>query len=280
MNRIVAAEQLAENVYRFEVEAPRIARKRKAGQFVILRLHERGERFPLTIADSDPEAGTITLIVQAVGASTQRMGEMQAGESILDLAGPLGSPTPVGDLGTAVTVGGGIGVAEVYPITQALKAAGNTVIGIIGARTRDLLILEDEMRGVCDELLVSTDDGSYGHKGFVSDVLQGLIDAGREIGEVVAVGPVPMMRAVCKVTEPHGIKTMVSLNPIMVDGTGMCGGCRVVIGGETKFACVDGPEFDGHAVDWEELVRRQSMYKELESRAHECCLEEIATAAS
>jgi ferredoxin--NADP+ reductase len=280
MNRIVAAEQLAENVYRFEVEAPRIARKRQAGQFVILRLHERGERFPLTIAGADPQAGTITLIVQAVGASTRRMGQMQAGESILDVAGPLGSPTPIAQVGTAVTVGGGIGVAEVYPITQALTEAGNTVIGIIGARTKDLLILEDEMRAACGELHVSTDDGSYGTKGFVSQVLQGLLDEGREINEVVAVGPVRMMRAVCQVTEPHGIKTMVSLNPIMVDGTGMCGGCRVVVNGETKFACVDGPEFDGHAVDWDELVRRQSMYKELESRAHECLLEELAEAAS
>jgi len=280
MHRILRRQQLSENVFRFEIEAPRIARKRQGGQFVILRLHERGERFPLTIADADPDQGSITLIVQAVGKSTTQMGRMQEGEAILDVVGPLGKPTPIAKVGTVVTVGGGIGVAEVYPITQAFKAAGNTVIGIIGARSRDLLILEAEMRAACDELLISTDDGSYGHHGFVSDVLQQLLDRGQQIGEVVAVGPVPMMRAVCKVTQPHAIRTMVSLNPIMVDGTGMCGGCRVVVGGETKFACVDGPEFDGHRVDFDELVKRQRMYLPLEQDVHQCYLDELAARAA
>ncbi|MFQ6131102.1 MAG: sulfide/dihydroorotate dehydrogenase-like FAD/NAD-binding protein [Armatimonadota bacterium] len=279
MNEIVRREQLSENVFLFEVKAPRIARKRKAGQFVILRLHERGERFPLTVADADPDRGTITLIVQAVGKSTMQMGRLQEGDAILDLVGPLGKPTPISKVGTVVAVGGGIGVAVVYPGTQALQAAGNTVIGIIGARTKGLLILEQEMRAACDELFISTDDGSYGHHGFVSDLLQRLIDEGRQIDEVLAVGPAPMMRAVCDLTEPHGIKTLVSLNPIMVDGTGMCGGCRVLVGGETKFTCVDGPEFDGHQVDFEELIKRQRMYERLEEEAHACYLADVAARA-
>lgn len=259
-----------------EVEAPRIARKRKPGQFVLVRMDEHAERVPLTIADSDPEAGTITLIIQVAGHSTQHLAQLRAGDTVRDVVGPLGQPTHIENFGTAVPVGGGIGTAVVYPIACALKEAGNHVIGIIGARTKDLLILEDEMRTVTDELIVATDDGSYGYNGFVTQALEELIEEGRKIDFVAAVGPVPMMRATCRVTDPYGIRTIVSLNPIMMDGTGMCGGCRVTVGGETRFACVDGPEFDGHQVDFDELVRRQNMYRERERVDFECRLEQEA----
>jgi len=276
MNTIVEKEQLSEKVHRIVVETPRVAKKRKAGQFVLVRGHERGERIPLTIADADPVRGTITLIFQEVGKTTALLGTLKVGDILLDVVGPLGQPTHIEKFGTAVAVGGGIGVAEVYPIARALREAGNAVVSIIGARTKSLVILEEEMREVSDELLVATDDGSYGHHGFVTHVLQELIDEGRPIDLVIAVGPVPMMQAACEVTRPHRIRTLVSLNPVMVDGTGMCGGCRVQVGGETKFTCVDGPEFDGHLVDFDELVKRQSMYVPLEKQSYECYLEEAA----
>jgi ferredoxin--NADP+ reductase len=279
MNRIVAADQLSEQVVRLRVEAPRIARKRKPGQFVLVRMDEHAERVPLTIADADPEAGTITLIIQVAGHSTLHLSRLKAQDAIRDVVGPLGHPTHIENFGTAVPVGGGIGTAVVYPIARALREAGNHVIGIIGARTKELVILEEEMRSVSDELIVATDDGSYGYHGFVTQALQGLIDEGRQINFVAAVGPVPMMRATCNVTRPYGIKTIVSLNPIMMDGTGMCGGCRVSVGGETKFACVDGPEFDGHQVDFDELVKRQSMYIPVERKAFECLLEQAVRQA-
>ncbi len=284
MFEITEKQTLAPTVHRMVIRAPEIARKHRAGNFVILRIHERGERIPLTVADKDPEAGTITLVFQAVGKTTSELGELKAGDALADLAGPLGKPTHIEKFdGITVCVGGGIGVAPVHPIACALKEAGNRVISIIGARTKELLIMEEEMRRASHELLVATDDGSYGHHGFVTEVLQEVIEreGAERIALVVAIGPVPMMRACCKVTEPHGIHTVVSLNPIMVDGTGMCGACRVTVGGQTRFACVDGPEFDGHQVDFDELTKRLRMYVEDERRAmqiwseqhgaHRCC---------
>ena len=257
---IVDARLLAASVKQFKVAAPEIARKRKPGQFVVLRTHEEGERIPLTIADADPEAGTITLIFQEVGKSTLQLGRLKAGDAILDLIGPLGRPTHIEKFGTVVCIGGGIGIAPVYPIAKGMREAGNRVIAIIGARSKDLLILEEEMGKVAHVLKVSTDDGSYGFHGFVSDVLQDVIDEGNPIDLAVAIGPVPMMRVVCNVTRGRNIKTVVSLNPIMVDATGMCGACRVTVGGRTRFVCVDGPEFDGHEVNFAELVKRQRAY--------------------
>ncbi len=284
MFEITEKQTLAPTVHRMVIRAPEIARKHRAGNFVILRIHERGERIPLTVADKDPEAGTITLVFQAVGKTTSELGELGAGDVLADLAGPLGKPTHIEKFdGITVCVGGGIGVAPVHPIACALKEAGNRVVSIIGARTKELLIMEEEMRRASDELLVATDDGSYGHHGFVTEVLQQVIEreGADRIALVVAIGPVPMMRACCKVTEAFGIHTVVSLNPIMVDGTGMCGACRVTVGGQTRFACVDGPEFDGHQVDFDELTKRLRMYVEDERRAmqiwseqhgaHRCC---------
>jgi ferredoxin--NADP+ reductase len=269
MNEIVSKEEIAPKTFRYKIHHPKIARKRRAGQFVILRMHEGGERVPLTIVDSDPEAGTVTIIFQAVGHSTDELAEMNVGDNLLDFAGPLGKPTHIENFGTVCVMGGGYGTAPVLPIAQALKDAGNQMIGIVGARSKDLVILEKELGAICDQLEVATDDGSYGHHGFVTDVLQGLVDSGRKIDFVLAVGPTPMMRAVSELTRKHGIKTMVSLNPIMVDGTGMCGGCRVEVGGETKFACVDGPEFDGHLVNFDLLMKRQATYKADEQDARE-----------
>lgn len=264
--RILAREVLADRVKKIVVEAPRIAKKRRAGQFIILRTTELGERIPLTIADADENAGTVTLIFQEVGKSTVELGNMMPGESLADLCGPLGKPTHIENRGIVVVVGGGIGVAPVHPIAQAMKAAGNTVLGIIGARTKSLLIMEEEMKKCCDELFVTTDDGSYGVHGFVTDVLKNLIRE-RDVKEVVGIGPVPMMNAVCKTTKETETPTLVSLNPIMVDGTGMCGACRVTVGGRTRFVCVDGPEFDGHQVDFKELMMRQRMYLHQEAEA-------------
>jgi ferredoxin--NADP+ reductase len=261
---IVEDRLLAAAVRQFKVAAPEIARKRKPGQFIVLRIHEEGERIPLTIADADPQAGTLTLIFQELGKSTEQLGRLKAGDGILDLIGPLGVPTHVEKFGTVVCIGGGIGIAPVYPIAKAMREAGNTVISIIGARTKNLLILEEEMAKVSHSLKVSTDDGSYGYHGFVSDILQNLIDEGTTINLAVAIGPVPMMRVICNVTRNQKIKTVVSLNPIMVDGTGMCGACRVSVGGKTRFVCVDGPEFDGHEVNFAELVKRQRAYLEQE----------------
>jgi ferredoxin--NADP+ reductase len=268
--RVLEKQTLAPTVYRMVLRAPDVARKHRAGNFVMLRIDETGERVPLTVADKDSTAGTITLVFQAVGKTTTQLGELSAGDAILDLAGPLGRPTHVEKLGgVTVCVGGGIGVAPVHPIASSLKDAGNRVISVIGARTRELLILEEEMRRVSHELHVATDDGSYGTHGFVTDVLREVIEreGTGKVALVVAIGPVPMMRAACRVTSTYSVPTVVSLNPIMVDGTGMCGACRVTVGGETKFACVDGPEFDGHQVDFDELTKRLRMYLGDERRA-------------
>jgi len=270
--QILETRLLATAVKQFKIAAPEIARKRKPGQFVVLRINEEGERIPLTMADADPEAGVITLIFQEVGKSTAKLGKLKAGDAISDLIGPLGVATHIEKFGTVVCVGGGIGIAPVYPIAKALREAGNTVLSIIGARTKDLLILEEEMAQVSNVLKISTDDGSYGYHGFVSDVLQDVIDQGTNINLVVAIGPVPMMRVVCNVTRNKNIKTVVSLNPIMVDATGMCGACRVTVGGRTRFVCVDGPEFDGHQVDFAELVKRQRAYLDQEKKAYESFL--------
>jgi len=277
MNEIVEKRDLGPDVAFFRVKAPKIARKRKPGQFVIIRLCEGGERIPISVAGADPERGTIDLIVQAVGKTTSQMLLMGVGDVISDVVGPLGSPTHIERFGTVVCVGGGIGIAAAHPIAKALKEAGNVLLSIIGARTRKLLILEGEMGEISDELFISTDDGSYGRKGFVTDILKELIDSGRRIDYVLAVGPIPMMRAVSDLTKPYGIKTVVSLNPIMVDGTGMCGGCRVSVGGQTKFACVDGPEFDGHLVDFDVLAKRNRAYLEYEREAMERFRRELQT---
>jgi ferredoxin--NADP+ reductase len=269
MYRIVSAIFLAENIKKFEIEAPRIAKKRKAGQFVMLRIEKNGERFPLTIADSDPEKGTITIIAQGAGKSTRELNSKEAGDTITDLVGPLGTPSHIENFGTAVSIGGGVGTAIAYPTASALKAAGNYVITINGARTRDLVILEEEMKAVSDEAYITTDDGSYGFNGFVTQKLQELIDSGRKIDFVLAIGPIPMMRAVAEVTRPYNIRTMVSLNPIMIDGTGMCGGCRVTVDNQIKFACVDGPEFDAHLVDFKNLSDRNRIYLKEEKQADE-----------
>jgi len=266
MFEIAGATWLAPDIKLFEIAAPRIARKRRAGQFVIIRVHEHGERIPLTIADSDPDAGTITIIVQGVGKTTRLLNLLEAGDAMLDVVGPLGEPSHIENFGTSVVIGGGVGTAIAYPTAVAMKQAGNHVISIVGARTRELVILEDEMRATSDELFIMTDDGSYGDKGFVTQKLQGLIDGGRTIDHVLAIGPIVMMKAVAEVTRPHGIKTVVSLNPIMVDGTGMCGGCRVLVGGASRFACVDGPEFDAHEVDFHNLIRRNLMYRDREQQ--------------
>lgn len=261
---------LSPGVYRYEVDAPRVAEKTQPGQFVILRTHEEGERIPLTVADFDREKGVLTLIFQVVGASTELLSQMKEGDAILDLVGPLGKKSHIASgLGTVVCIGGGIGVAPVYPITRGMKEAGNRVISIIGAKSRDILIMEKEMRAASDETLVTTDDGSYGIKGFVTTALKELLARGERIDLVYAIGPVVMMKSVADVTRPLGIKTIVSLNPVMVDGTGMCGGCRVQVDGETKFACVDGPEFDGAIVDFAGLQARQGMYRVMEARARE-----------
>ena len=267
MNRILSKKTLADATSMLVVEAPEIARKAQPGQFVILRVNEQGERFPLTIADFDRAAGTITLVSLAVGASTMELEGLPEGGSILDLAGPLGNPTHVEKLADVVFVGGGVGIAAVYPIARAFKEAGSRVTSILGARTAAKLLWEDRMARVSDEMIVTTDDGSSGQKGFVTQRLQELIDAGRKIDLVFAVGPTIMMKMVAKVTQPFGIRTMVSLNPVMIDGTGMCGGCRVEIGGEQKFTCVDGPDFDAHKVNFDLLLSRLSAWREQESVA-------------
>jgi ferredoxin/flavodoxin---NADP+ reductase len=272
MYPILAARRLAPDVKLFEIEAPYIARKRQAGQFVIVRVHERGERIPLTIADSSIERGSVTLVVQGVGKTTKLLNTLEAGDAVLDVVGPLGRPSEIERFGTAVVIGGGVGTAIAYPTAVALKAAGNRVVAIIGGRTRELVILEEQVRATSDVVHVTTDDGSYGEKGLVTDRLQAIIDGGERVDYVLAIGPVPMMRAVAEVTRPHGIKTVVSLNSTMVDGTGMCGGCRVQVGGESKFACVDGPEFDAHQVDFAVLTQRNAMYRAAEARSLEAFL--------
>jgi len=259
--KILEVEELSEGVKSFIIDAPLVARKCEAGQFIILRIDENGERIPLTIADYSREKGTIQLIFQEVGATTRKLGQLNAGDALLDVAGPLGKATEIENFGVVVCIGGGIGVAPVYPIARAYKNAGNKVISIIGARNSDLLIMEKEMRSVSDELHITTDDGSAGRKGLVVDPLKDMIATDQKIDRVMAIGPMVMMRGVAEVTRSHEIHTLVSLNPIMVDGTGMCGGCRCSVGGETKFACVDGPEFDGHKVDFNGLMARARMYQ-------------------
>jgi len=269
--KIIERKQLSENVVKNVIHAPDIAARRKAGQFVILMINEKGERIPLTIVDSDPRAGTLTVIYQVVGKTTTALAALKEGEYILNVLGPLGHATAIENFGTAVCVGGGVGVGVIYPIAKALREAGCNVVSIIGARTKDLLILEEETRRVSHKLTVCTDDGTYGFHGFVSAVLQQMIDAGEKIDRVYAIGPVPMMRVLANLTRPHKIKTIVSLNPIMVDGTGMCGACRVSVAGKTRFSCVDGPEFDGHDVDCGLLMTRLQMYTEQEKLALERC---------
>jgi ferredoxin--NADP+ reductase len=267
MFQILEARFLAPDVKLFRIEAPRIARKRRAGQFVILRVHEHGERIPITIADSSRERGDITIVVQGIGKTTKLLNSLDAGDSIRDVVGPLGKPSEVERFGVACVIGGGVGAAIAYPTAVALKEAGNRVVSILGGRTRDLVILEEEIRATSDALHVTTDDGSYGEKGVVTDKLRALIEAGERIDYVLAIGPIPMMRAVAETTRAHGIRTVVSLNSIMVDGTGMCGGCRVSVDGKSRFACVDGPEFDAHLVDFQNLANRNAMYREMESRS-------------
>jgi len=275
-NEIVEKRQLAPSITLFKLYVPDIAKKARPGQFVVLRADDYAERIPLTIADFDREKGLVTVIFQVVGTSTQKLDKFQQGQIILDVVGPLGKPSHIEKFGTVVCVGGGVGVAPVYPIAKALFERGNEVINIIGSRTKEMLILEDEMKAISSELFVTTDDGTYGHHGFVTDVLKKLIADKKKIDLVIGIGPIIMMRAVAEVTRPHNIHTVVSLNTIMVDGTGMCGCCRATVGGETKFVCVDGPEFDGHKVEFNELMMRGKMYNREERRAmwdHKCKLE-------
>jgi len=267
MNEIVKKEVLADKIKKIEVRVPEIASKALPGQFVVLRINEEGERIPLTVQKSDPGGGTITLIFLEIGKTTTLLGELNEGDRILNVAGPLGVPSEIENYGTCVIVGGGIGSACALPVARALKEAGNYLISIIGAKTRDLLILEDEFDEISDELHITTDDGSYGRKGFTVMVLQDILDSGKGVDYVYSVGPVVMMRSVADITRKHSVKTVVSLNPIMVDATGMCGGCRVEVGGETRFACVDGPEFDAHQVDFDLLLKRQRYYTEEEGCA-------------
>ena len=267
MYRILKKQALSPGILEYDIEAPRVAKKALPGQFIVLRVNEEGERVPLTIADFDREKGIVTILFQVVGASTELLASLQEGDSILDFVGPLGQPSELSDhMGTVVFVGGGIGVAPVYPIARAAHELGNKVISILGAKTKDILIFEDRMRAISDEVLITTDDGSYGIKGFVTNAIEELIKRGEKIDQVTAIGPGVMMKSVAEATRPYGSKTIVSLNPIMVDGTGMCGGCRVQVGEEMKFACVDGPEFDGHLVDFHGLMARGRMYRTQEAK--------------
>ena len=265
MYRIVEARPVGLNIKQFEIEAPRIARKQRPGQFVILRLHGRGERIPLTIKSSDPAAGTVTIVVQGVGKTTSLLNCLETGDCVMDIVGPLGKPSEIEHYGTVLILAGSVGTAMALPTARALKQAGNHVIFVEGARSREMVVFEDEVREASGESFFMTDDGSYGEKGLVTAKLNQLLAAGRKIDFVLAVGPVPMMRAVAQITRPLGIKTVVSLNSIMVDGTGMCGGCRVLVGDKSRFACVDGPEFDAAQVNFEVLMQRNAMYRE-----HEC----------
>jgi len=266
MYPIVEKKILSENVKELKIKAPLVAKKAQPGQFIILRLDEKGERIPLTIADSDPKKGTVTIIFLEVGKTTKQLGTLNVGDSLENFVGPLGMPSEVKKYGTVVCIGGGVGIAPLYPIVKALKDAGNHVISILGAKTKDLLLLEKEIETYSDEFYIATDDGSKGHKGFVSDVLQKVLDT-QNINMVMAIGPIIMMKVVSALTKKYDIKTLVSLNPIMVDGTGMCGGCRVSIDGKIKFACVDGPEFDGHKVDYDNLMLRNRRFIHAEGEA-------------
>ncbi len=278
MHKIISAKFLAPNIKRFEIEAPKIAEKRKPGQFVIIRINDEGERVPLTIADSNVSNGTITLIVQGIGKTTQQLNSLESGDFINDVVGPLGKASHIENFGTAVSIGGGVGTAIAFPTAVALKNAGNHTISIIGGRSKEFVILEDEMKKVCNEVFITTDDGSYGKHGFVTDQLKELIE-NRKIDFVLAIGPIPMMKAVAAVTKEKNIHTVVSLNPVMVDGTGMCGGCRATVDGKTVFVCVDGPEFDAHKVDFETLSRRNRTYfmqeKDSLESFHQCESEKV-----
>lgn len=266
MFKILKKEELSESITVFDIDAKDIAKKAKPGNFIVLKTHEQGERIPLTIADFDREKGTITTVFQKVGKSTYYLGALNEGDFITDVIGPLGIPSHIENFGKVVCIGGGVGIAPIYPITKALKEAGNIIISIIGARTKSLLFWEEKMRKVSDELIITTDDGSYGRKAVVTIPLEELLKEGN-INLVVAIGPAIMMKFACKTTEKYNVKTIVSLNSIMIDATGMCGGCRVGVGGETKFCCVDGPEFDGHKVDFDLLMERQKMYLDEERLA-------------
>ena len=267
--KIILKQNLAPNVNLYKIEAPSVAKRAQAGQFVVIRIDEKGERIPLTIADWDREEGTVTIVVMAVGTTTHRMAQLETGDSISDFIGPLGLPTHIDKFGTVVCVAGGFAVATIMPIARSMREKGNQVISIMGARNKDLIFWEDELRNVSDELIVTTDDGTYARKGLVTEPLKELLDSDQKIDRVIAIGPSVMMMACSRTTEPYGVKTIVSLNPIMVDGTGMCGCCRVSVGGETKFACVDGPDFDGHQVDWDLLFARQRSYLDQEKTSFE-----------
>jgi ferredoxin/flavodoxin---NADP+ reductase len=272
---ILAKEDLAPVTKLFEIQAPAVAHKARAGQFVIVRIDQEGERIPLTIADYDRERGTITLVFQEVGKTTMQMGTLRPGDSFTSVTGPLGLSSEVEQYGTVLCVGGGVGIAPIYPIARELREAGNTVLSIIGARNKDLLFWEEKMRSVSDELIVCTDDGSYARKALVTIPMKEMLEAGRPVDHIWAIGPAIMMKFCALTTQPFGVPTTVSLNSIMVDGTGMCGACRVEVGGQTRFVCVDGPEFDGHQVDWDQLLARQRIYLEQEKQAiekwqHEC----------
>lgn len=268
MYSVVKRRQLSETIVLLEVEAPAVAKKAKAGEFIIVRQNEESERIPLTIMDFDAAKGTVTIVIQEVGYSSAQIVKMQEGDSFLDFVGPLGHATEIENYGTVLCVGGGVGIAPVHPIARALKEAGNKVISVLGARCKDLLILEDEMRAVSDEVVITTDDGSYGMKGFVTHGIQSVLDKGVKVDAVWAIGPAIMMKSVANFTRPLGIKTIVSMNTIMVDGTGMCGACRLEVGGKTKFACVDGPEFDGHEVDFDLAIKRAAYFRNEEALAY------------
>jgi NAD(P)H-flavin reductase len=276
--RIIEKKIFSKNpqVTMFKIDAPKIAKKAKSGQFVVVRIDEKGERIPLTVADKDPEKGTVTLVFQTVGKTTAQLSNLEAGDAILDFVGPLGKPTDFENAKKIVCVGGGVGVAPIHHIAMGIKEAGIELISIIGARTKELLFWEDKMKALSDELIICTDDGSYGRKGFVTEPLKELLEKDKSIDLVIAIGPTIMMKFLSKTTEPYGVKTLVSLNPVMVDATGMCGACRVTVGGQTKFVCVDGPEFDGHEVDFDELMNRMSIYKKQEKESYDrylktCC---------
>ena len=278
MNEILAKEVLSENVWRMRIAAPRIATNRKAGQFIILRTHEEAERIPLTIANADSAQGWIEIIFQAMGEGTRELAALACGDSLRDLAGPLGRPTHIESFGRCLCIGGGVGIAPLYPIVCALKQAGNQVTTILGARSASLLILEPEMSANSDRVLVATDDGTRGRKGFVSDVFKELIEGGECFDLAVVIGPAIMMKVTTALTTGAGIRTFASLNPIMIDGTGMCGGCRVTVHGETRFACVDGPEFDASGIDWDELIKRLGSYRQFEAQRvqeHACRVEVV-----
>ena len=269
MFEILKRKQLNPSVVRIDVAAPLVAHKAQPGQFIILRTDERGERIPLTIADFDREAGTVAVIFQIVGATTEKLAHLQVGDALADFVGPLGRATETDGLHKVAVVGGGVGCAIAYPVAKKLHEQGTEVHTIVGFRNKELVILEDEFAAVSDRLVLMTDDGSYGEKGLVTNALKELIDSGEQYDEVIAIGPLVMMKFVSLLTKEYGIKTVVSMNPIMIDGTGMCGGCRLTVGGETKFACVDGPEFDGHLVDFDEAMQRGKMYAGFERRAHD-----------